>query len=166
MHASLIDRCMSAGGGHPDGLHGGHQASRGRAARTGHRLRRGLLERRAAGLRQVDGMPREPRVRFGGAESERTTREPPSRPETHQQVRAGQPAREGTRRQPPGPLVRVHTEVLAGPAGRGQQQAPRRSPTGSNSQRGGTAARQRAEPPTSPSAGTPPRGRVRHPFRV
>jgi len=26
----------------------------------GHRLRRGLLERRAAGLRQVDGMPREP----------------------------------------------------------------------------------------------------------
>ena len=46
-------------------------------------------------------------MRFGGANPERTTCGSPSRPKTHEQERAGQPARDDTSHQPPTARGRV-----------------------------------------------------------
>jgi hypothetical protein len=70
--------------------------------------------RAAARSGTVEGMPREAPVRFGGANPERTTCEPPPRPETHEQEHSGQPVHGGTGRQQPGARVRILNEEVAG----------------------------------------------------
>jgi hypothetical protein len=71
-----------------------------------------------SGCATVEGMPRA-LVPFGGANPERTTYERPSRPDTHEQEHAGQPARDGTTRHQPTVRVRVRDEVLMpSPGGR------------------------------------------------
>ena len=51
---------------------------------------------------------------LSGAIPERTSWEPPSRPESHEHERAAQDARGGTGRHQPGACVRVHTEEVTG----------------------------------------------------
>lgn len=71
------------------------------------------------GLRQVSGMPCEPRCR-SAEHPERIARERPSPRETHEQEHAGQPARDDTSRQETRACIRVRDEevnVLTGRAG-------------------------------------------------
>ena len=93
---------------------GYHALTRGQSwHEPGSRLRRGLpTGQRAVGLRQVDGMPREPQVRFGGANPERTTCERLSRPETHEQEHAGQQVHDGTRHHQASARVHVRDEDI------------------------------------------------------
>ena len=79
----------------------------------GGRLRRGLPPgRRAVGLRHCRRDATRARVRLGGANSERTAHEHPSRPETREQHDAGQSAGDGTTHQQPAARVHVRDEVL------------------------------------------------------